>query len=73
MVDAKCFDLDDDITGLGLRIGNLLVNKAVESPNFSKTTARISVLQVIGTDFKVRGSRGSSPAVAIVQRFEVFI
>jgi hypothetical protein len=32
VVEAERLDLDDDVTGLGLRVGNLLVNEAVKPP-----------------------------------------
>src|SRR5207249_5257481 len=50
MVDAERLDLDDDMTGLGLRVWNLLVHEAVGPSDLSKRIARITVLQLIGTD-----------------------
>jgi len=34
VVDPKCFDLDDHMTGLGLRLGNVLVNQTAQSTEF---------------------------------------
>src|SRR2546425_9210000 len=50
VVDAECLDLDDDMTGLGLRVWNVFVNEAVEPPELLEDDCTHSGPPVIGTD-----------------------
>src|SRR5262245_33491136 len=46
MVDTERIDLDDDVAGFGLGVRDSLKTRLSRPPNFSRTMARIAVLQM---------------------------
>jgi hypothetical protein len=45
VVDAERLDLDDDVTGLGLGLWNVLVDEAVQADRISREMARMMALR----------------------------